>query len=98
MKRYTISKRARHYLLKACKYLYPYRLRLFATDISPVSNSCIIEIVDTKGQWKRSAEFPIYLEKRMNICIALDFINYLLQKDFDKDLQYNTISYKDEWK
>ena len=90
MKSCTISKRTRHYLLKACKYLYPYRLRLFVGDISPVSLSCIVTIVDKKGQWKTSAEFPTYLENRMNIIIALDFINHLLHLPIDKDLQYTT--------
>ena len=88
MKSCTISKRTRRYLLKACRYLYPYRLRLFVGDINPVSNSCIVQIVDKKGQWKRSKEFPLYLENRMNICIALDFINHLLHKAPDKDIQW----------
>ena len=93
MKRYTISKRTRRYLLKACRYLYPYRLRLFVGDMNPVSNSCLIEIVDKKGQWKSSSEFPLCLENRMNICIALDFINHLLHKAPDNDIQYNTSIY-----
>lgn len=86
MKSCAISKRARRYLLKACRYLYPYRLRLFIGNIQPISNSCIIEIVDKKGQWKTSAEFPLYLEKRMDICVALDFINHLLHKAVDKNI------------
>lgn len=98
MIRHTISKRTRRYLLKACRYLYPYRLRLFVGDMSPVSNSCLIEIIDKKGQWKRSAEFPLYLENRMNMCIALDFINHLLHIPYDKDLQYASVNYKNEWK
>lgn len=88
MKSYTISKRTRRYLLKACRYLYPYRLRLFVGDMNPISNSCLIEIVDKKGQWKSSAEFPLCLENRMNICIALDFINHLLHLPIDKNLQF----------
>ena len=88
MKQNTISRRTRRYLLKACKYLYPYRLRLFAGDINPVSNSCIVQIVDKKGQWKTSAEFPLCLENRMNICIALDFVNHLLHTSHDNELQF----------
>lgn len=86
MKKCTISKRTQHYLLKACRYLYPYRLKLFVGDISPVSLFCVVAIVDKKGQWKKSAEFPLYLEKRMDICVALDFINRLLHTTVDKDI------------
>ena len=93
MKRNTISKRTRRYLLKACKYLYPRRLRIFTGDINYISNSCLIEIVDKKGQWKRSAEFSIYLERRLNIIIALDFVNRLLHTAPDDELQYNTTIY-----